>query len=388
MKLYRYFYLGEDPFAEISDLKIEPDFDLLRYRNLIPSNYNREYVVRRFETEKALRKLFVEKGGKPQRKNPYYLTLGNCDAWFLGKKHCFGSMVFDMEEFDPKTVSFTYGDSIPTFMERFDDGKEYRKQVYTLDEIRELIDRYGYPQDWNAMEQNGPENYIEAQVWSEDPIRLYRSDGVREEYVPRIAERMMRARGFWDDRQIPYSEGIRICRESPHWTWFFEKLRDVNTDAFQPNPVHGLPHGLKCALMAVLLAVLEGLESTDARTLILAALYHDIGRTRYDRGRSHGQLGAELVHAHIAPGEMVNQAALEEAIRNHDQRDCSGEPHLSVLLKDLDSLDYLRLGFGFYQPSYLRTKTARRLIQFALEMNIYVYLQPDEILKLAGRIEE
>ena len=387
MKLYRYFHLCEDPFAGISDLIIESEGDLKGYQPKLPRSYDHSYVKRRLNTERRLREVFISKGGIPQRKHPYYLTVGNCDPWFFGKKRCFGSMVFDLEEFDPKTVSFTYGDSIPTFMEQFDDGKEYRKQVYTLEEIRELIDRYGYPQEWNPMEQNGPENYIEAQIWSEEPLGKYRPREAVDVFVPRIAERMLRARGFWDGQQISYSEGIRICRDSRHWVWFSEKLLEADTDAFQPNPVHGLPHGQKCALMAMLLAEMEGLADTDTRTLILAALYHDIGRKHYDRGRSHGQLGAELVHAHLAPGEMVNRAALEGAIRDHDRQDRSGEPYLSVLLKDLDSLDYLRLGFGYYQPSYLRTENARRMIQFALEMNIHVYLQPDEMLELTGRVE-
>ena len=77
-----------------------------------------------------------------------------------------------IEEFDLKKVSFTYGDSMPTF--GYDDGKEYRKQVYTYEEILELIDRHGFPQDWNADGVHGPERYIEAHVWTEEPIKKYK----------------------------------------------------------------------------------------------------------------------------------------------------------------------------------------------------------------------
>jgi hypothetical protein len=35
---------------------------------------------------------------------------------------------------DLSTVSFTYGDSHPTFNDRVNDGKEYRKKLYTYDE--------------------------------------------------------------------------------------------------------------------------------------------------------------------------------------------------------------------------------------------------------------
>lgn len=52
--------------------------------------------------------------------------------------------------------------SHPTFSSRVNDGKEYRKKLYTYDEILEIIEKYGYPQDWNNNGKHGPERYIEA----------------------------------------------------------------------------------------------------------------------------------------------------------------------------------------------------------------------------------
>lgn len=54
---------------------------------------------------------------------------------------------------------------------RFQDGKPYRGQVYTLSEIVEVIKQYGLPQHWNADEKLGPERYIEAQIWDEIALR-------------------------------------------------------------------------------------------------------------------------------------------------------------------------------------------------------------------------
>ena len=45
-------------------------------------------------------------------------------------------------------LSFTYGDSHPTFSEKIYDGKEYRKKLYTYKEILEVIDKYGLLQKW------------------------------------------------------------------------------------------------------------------------------------------------------------------------------------------------------------------------------------------------
>ncbi len=78
-----------------------------------------------------------------------------------------------IEEFDTDTLSFTYGDSHPTFSPRVNDGKEYRKKLYNFEEIQAVIKKYGLPQDWNDDGKYGPERYIEVQVWSDETIKKY-----------------------------------------------------------------------------------------------------------------------------------------------------------------------------------------------------------------------
>ena len=62
---------------------------------------------------------------------------------------------------------------MPAFSPRIKDGKEYRKKLYTYEEILDIIDRYGLPQDWNDDGAHGPERYIEVQVWTDEPIKRY-----------------------------------------------------------------------------------------------------------------------------------------------------------------------------------------------------------------------
>ena len=73
--------------------------------------------------------------------------------------------------FRPEVVSFTYGDTFPAM--RYPDGKPYRGQVYTLAELPELVRLYGLPQEWNPDGEHGPDRYIEAQVWADEPIRQF-----------------------------------------------------------------------------------------------------------------------------------------------------------------------------------------------------------------------
>jgi hypothetical protein len=53
---------------------------------------------------------------------------------------------------------------------RVQDGKPYRGQVYTAEEIRKIIKSYGMPQHWNPTGALGPDRYIEAQVWDDQPL--------------------------------------------------------------------------------------------------------------------------------------------------------------------------------------------------------------------------
>ena len=58
---------------------------------------------------------------------------------------------------------------------RFKDDKPYRGQLNTLDEIYNIIAVYGLPQQWNSKGDNGPERYIEVQIWDDGPLNRYLS---------------------------------------------------------------------------------------------------------------------------------------------------------------------------------------------------------------------
>lgn len=386
LKLYHYFSPGRDIFAGVSDL----DFTLLpdseSYMGLLPRNYNQEYISRRLETEQKLYNQFRVKGGRPQRLHPYYFTLESCDEWFFGKKHCFGNLAFDISEFDENTISFTYGDSIPTFMDEYDDGKEYRKKVYTLGEIKELIHHYGLPQKWNSMEKYGPENYIEAQIWSDNPIVLYRPYGYPNDvglsaYVPKIAKKMLDAKQFTENEQLEFDKSVSFARSHPWWRWFSSYIRMADPNIFQPNEIHGISHGYKCAFFALIFALNTKLSENEAKTLVLGGLYHDIGRLYYDQGRSHGQIGADIIVKFIPNDPDVLIEDLKNCIRFHDLKEDISDNFLLQALRDMDTLDYLRLGWGNFNPNYLRNRESKQLVQFAIELNIYCYFDPEFILK-------
>ncbi len=171
MKLYHYYEKNIGPFHSISDLPDEEAESVLRrIRTEKPDAFMakrpEDYVKKRRYFEGILREEFLKKGGLIERDTPHYFVVEAVpffEKWYEQTAY----VEVDAESLDLRTVSFTYGDSHPTFSGKVKDGKEYRNRLYTYDEIIKIIDKYGLPQIWNPDFKHGPEGYVEVQVWSD-----------------------------------------------------------------------------------------------------------------------------------------------------------------------------------------------------------------------------
>lgn len=178
MYLYHYFDKRDGAFRNLSDCKAdEAQLVLEKLRTERPSSFasqrSETYIKTRTEYETTARTIFQNMGGKISRKAPHYMVVGECPwlySWFEQPDF----IKIHISEFDLSTLSFTYGDMHPTFSRRINDGREYRKKLYKYEDILELIDKYGLPQEWNPDGKSGPERYIEVQVWSDETINRYR----------------------------------------------------------------------------------------------------------------------------------------------------------------------------------------------------------------------
>lgn len=175
--LYHYFDKTIGAFKNLSDIPLEEAKSVLNdLKNRKPASQaasrHDKYVEYRRNCENIIRSEFLKKGGIITRNSPYYMVIEHSpwlSTWF---ENC-DFIRIPIEEFDLRTVSFTYGDSMPTFSPSITDGKEYRMKLYTYDEILGIIEKYGLPQDWNDDGKYGPERYIEAHIWSDETIRRY-----------------------------------------------------------------------------------------------------------------------------------------------------------------------------------------------------------------------
>ena len=174
--LYHYYEKQIGPFKNLSDLTLEEAQTVLgkiKTENQVMAAHRFPgYLERRAELEQIARTMFIDKGGKPVRQVPHYMVVGECawlQTWY--QNGCF--VKIPVQAFKPETISFSYGDLFPTFSPRVNDQKEYRRQIYTLSEIVGIIEKYGFPQDWNIDGKFGPERYIEVQVWDDKPLQGY-----------------------------------------------------------------------------------------------------------------------------------------------------------------------------------------------------------------------
>lgn len=179
MFLYHYFDNTIGPFVSLSDLPVdEAKLVLDKIKKNKPNSQSSKrhdnYVEYRRNCENIIRTEFIKQGGTVNRLTPHYMVVEHSpwlSTWFENSAY----IKIPAMEFDLKTVSFTYGDSMPTFSPIVNDGKEYRRKVYTYDEILLIIKKYGLPQDWNDDGKHGPERYIEAHIWSDETIDRYRA---------------------------------------------------------------------------------------------------------------------------------------------------------------------------------------------------------------------
>lgn len=177
MYLYHYFDKRTGPFKSLTGVSREEAQEIIdKIKEERPNSQcalgHDKYVQYRHNCEAILRREFAAKGGVMEIETPHYMVVEHSPWLSTWYEQC-DFLKIPVEEFDLRTVSFTYGDSMPTFSDSVNDGKEYRKKLYTYDEILEVIDKYGLPQEWNDDGVHGPERYIEAHVWSDKAIKRY-----------------------------------------------------------------------------------------------------------------------------------------------------------------------------------------------------------------------
>jgi hypothetical protein len=180
-----YHLADRTPFLNLSDLddaiaeEVMSELSLSRRHGLNHRVFGKKYLAMRRAVEARLLDLFIASGGQPERPNPHYFVLGE-SAWFRGLAVNMAEVRLPLAALPFNQTSLTIPDSFNA-MEvgpRFGlplEPRPYHGKLYRLNDLEELIERYGLfattaEDDYSGYESRYAENFIEVQVWSDLPI--------------------------------------------------------------------------------------------------------------------------------------------------------------------------------------------------------------------------
>lgn len=185
--LFHYYESSRAPFLSISELDSES------FRNMMDEFATLELSESRFDedwkrdfylffrpyTENFFREKFIAKGGKPKLKAPRYATLGAAtwfNRWYLEP----AEIEIPLARIPAESISFTYPDSMMSLLiaeDRFEPFAQFKQpchgELYLLEELPELIRRYGLPDEEDPRNLEYGNRIIEAQIWDLDPLQSY-----------------------------------------------------------------------------------------------------------------------------------------------------------------------------------------------------------------------
>ena len=142
------------PFPNLSDLAPTQLTEVLAGLNSPDSaarsarRFGVSYIDLRKATEALARQLFIDRGGRPQRRSPHYFVLGESD-WFAGLYVDALSVRVPLTALPPDCTSLTWGDSISALGLGTAFGlpapDPTRCDVYRIDELAGLAAIHGLP---------------------------------------------------------------------------------------------------------------------------------------------------------------------------------------------------------------------------------------------------
>jgi hypothetical protein len=188
--LIHFYRSGTEPFRTLSLLPEEDAIEIMqslyvegavfwdRFKDPV------QYLRMRKQIEGSLRQAFIAKGGMPRESYPIYMVLGmstwlrtDLDAATLTTT---AQIEIPLSLFQECDVSFTYPDSMVSFLLAYEKAPEYylpdyHGKVFTLSEISSIIESNGLPgETWGNHLPRFLPNYIEAQVWHHEPLMEFK----------------------------------------------------------------------------------------------------------------------------------------------------------------------------------------------------------------------
>lgn len=172
---YRPFTRPLLSLSPLSDTQLEEVLGQLATSEPLPYRLTQPaYLPERREIERRMRARFIEKGGDPQLLHPHYFVLGEFSLWESDGSR---KVQIALESVPPCWLSFTLTDSFfnyrPTSLRGIPiPRRAYHGELFTLAELPSQLAAHDLPTDaWRSDPERVFEVYVEAQVWSDEPVR-------------------------------------------------------------------------------------------------------------------------------------------------------------------------------------------------------------------------
>ena len=176
--LTHYYRPHSRPFlslSPLSDPEVSAVLDAIARAEPLPFRLTHPaYLSERRRIECRMRERFLEKGGQPEEKHPFYFVLGEFSLWESD-----GSLKVQipLSRVPDALISFTLTDSFFNFRTTNLRGvtiprRPYHGELFTRQELSEAIRAHGLPGDaWRTDPERRFEVYVEAQVWGRGPVK-------------------------------------------------------------------------------------------------------------------------------------------------------------------------------------------------------------------------
>jgi hypothetical protein len=129
------------------------------------------YLERRMRAESWLMAERRRKIGETPLARPIYFFLGKMDdGWDRSRP---ASIVLPLVMFDQNCITFTFPDSMtscPYLRQADQSDPPWLGQVFTFDEISQMVAGHGFPDPSKPRKKRGPDAFIEVQVWDNRPL--------------------------------------------------------------------------------------------------------------------------------------------------------------------------------------------------------------------------
>lgn len=182
-----------------------------------------------------------------------------------------------------------------------------------------------------------------------------------------------------DLMESPDDSIAKEINELKNWNLFpvFEYyVKALKKDSLYQSHIHGLGHIERVLLFGGLIAMQNQCNEADARLLLTACSYHDIGRVDDSLDDGHGKRSAEKLPSVVSlPGEdmayvqaaiyahSINDTCMEDVIRSYGIYDKQRALKIARMLKDADALDRVRV--CDLDPRFLRFPCSCQYVDFA-----------------------